>query len=196
MITFKQFIAEDSTLDLRALCAKFILESRGVPLYRGTNRVINVPTIITPRTNRTPLMTKGSVQKYVDGWFEEHYNAKPRSNGLFAIGDYSVAFNYGKPHFVLPVGDYRYFWCKFGSEYVSDTFEVTSKITQKGNPGKTLEQITDEVMGDAGWSDKNLHEAISNGAEISLICEKAIMVPLSGDNTPAALLKQYTELIS
>lgn len=187
MFTFKEYLLEDSDsrtiseVELQNLCAKFIKESGGLPLYRGTNRRFKGPTIITTRKDRRPSLTRTSVHQLVDDWFNEHYGFRPRSNGLFTIGSMREALSYGAPHFVLPVGDFKYVWGKYknipewkhlAGKSILDTYEVTSRLRGK-------ESAVDEVMSTVEWFTTNLKEAISTSAEITLLCDQAVMVPIN-----------------
>ena len=199
MITFRQFLLEDN-LDIPKLCAKFITESKGLPLYRGSGKSINEPTIITPRKDRSPLGTDREVHKAVDDWFKKNLDMNARTAGLFAIGDYQVAYSYGHAFFILPIGDFKYVWGKSDGEYISDTYDITSKITKKFNfqtekYRQSVEEITNEVLSKVEWFTTNLSEAIEHNAELSIICEKAILVP-TGDYDVENLKAQYKKLIT
>ena len=200
MITFRQFLLEDN-LDIPKLCAKFITESKGLPLYRGSGKSINEPTIITPRKDRSPLGTDREVHKAVDDWFKKNLDMNARTAGLFAIGDYPIAHSYGHVFFVLPIGDFKYVWGKSDGEYISDTYDITIKINRKKNaqqPGKywqSVEEIANEILSKVEWFTTNLSEAIEHNAELSIICEKAILVP-TGDYDVENLKTQYKKLIT
>ena len=185
MLTFKQYLLEDSNVisetEMRGLCAKFIKESGGLPLYRGSNRRFNDITLITTRKDRRPSLTRTPVHQVVDDWFNEHYGFRPRSAGLFSIGSMREAGSYGAPHFVLPVGDFKYVWGKYknilgwgdlAGQPILDTYEVTSRIRGEG-------AAVDKVMSSVEWSTTNLKEAISTNAEITLLCDQAVMVPIN-----------------
>ena len=186
MLTFKQYLLEDSNVisetEMRSLCAKFIKESGGLPLYRGSNRRFNDITLITTRKDRRPSLTRTSVHQVVDDWFNAHYGFRPRSAGLFSIGSMREAGSYGAPHFVLPVGDFKYVWGKYkdipqwgdySGQSIIDTYEVTSRV--RGKEGAAV----DEVMSSVEWFTTNLKEAISTNAEITLLCDQAVMVPIN-----------------
>lgn len=197
MITFRQFIAEDGAeeLDIPQLCSKFIQESRGLPLFRGTGRRYNAPVQITPRADRRPSNTNARVHDAMDDWFEERFNVRARTAGVFVIGDVDIANTYGYPYFVLPVGDYRYFWCKYEGDYVEDTYDITREIFVAAE-GKNVQATTNKIMNKTQWYTDRLHLAIAKNAEITLICSSYIMVPFDTRLSEKERADFYADLIA
>ena len=184
MTAFKQFLLENVRRDIPKLCVEFIEESHGLPLYRGSSQKVKNPTIITPRKDRTPVDTPGEIHAAMDDWFEEHYGVRARSAGVFATGNKFTASSYGTPYFVLPIGDFKYFWAEDISFQtingaVKDTILISDQIRrlQSRTPDE-LKQNTNEILTKRfKIKTTNLSKAITEFSEITLVCDQYIIVP-------------------
>lgn len=89
-------------------------------IYRGTNKkIIDIEKII-PRKNRKPKDMSPNLQKIFDEFFYKKFRWKPRSEGVFTIGDIkSIRGVYGIPYIFVPIGEYKYLW----SPDVDDLYE-------------------------------------------------------------------------
>lgn len=208
MLSFKQFLAELEDLEGNQLdeiqaqiqehCQPFLNEAAGNPLYRGLKskdeRWGAYHTAFV-RKDRRPLTTGELTSKAFDDWFNERYGYRIRSAGLFVSGQYGEANFYGHPHYVFPMGDFKYCWAewsKFAAEgdyprsgVVEDSLAISSRIgdtfqrmrTDGGKPDR--KEVVDHVLDkEIDWHFDNLPKAISQRAEIILFCDRVILVPV------------------
>ena len=196
MITFKQFLLEDN-LDIPKLCAKFITESQGLPLFRGSTNLHKEPIVVKVRKDREPMTTGKTVHYALDKYFLEKFNMTPRSSGCFSTGKISTAEKYGKPYFILPIGDFKYMWATMEKEPVDDTYDIVMKIKGFGNSTADATEVFNNMerafsLFDIEWHVDGLPAAIKNGAEIALVCDKVLYIPIDEFET---VEKQYLEII-
>ena len=149
MITFKEFIAEDGTKEvkfediLHGDCSNFFKQSqKNALLIRGVSsygqRVGNLEVggkefsseggykfklfKRTVRKDRKPMDTAPLVSRLIDDWFEENMGIRARSEALFCFGEAGrrATTQYGETVVVLPIGKFAYTW----SPEVGDLFDI------------------------------------------------------------------------
>lgn len=202
MTTFKQFLLENLRRDIPKLCAEFIEESHGLPLYRGSSQKVKNPTIITPRKDRKPTDTPVEIHDAMDDWFEENYGVRARSVGVFATGSKHSASTYGTPYFILPIGDFKYFWAEDISFQtingaVRDTILISDQIRrlQSRTPDE-LKQNTNEILTKrVKIKTTNLSRAITEFSEITLVCDQYMIVPFDTELDNNLREKYYQSII-
>lgn len=196
MITFKQFLAEEKTTadiiqSIPELCAKFISESGGLPLFRGFGTKEQAKATgakeETIRQDRRPKDSSNESHDLMDLYFQKKLGKKIRSASLFCSGS-QAAGGYGFLHYVLPVGDYSYLWGSIKGEPISDTLtlskEIDNQLLDNESNDLTREEIINQVMDKVDWHQDNLKEAIKGGSkpghfvEIAIMGHKAILVPI------------------
>lgn len=114
--TDEQYTDEDFEEIIKVIedeCSEFINEVKS-PIFRGAKNVDETYTrgmgVRSSRTDRIPLDTKIEVSEILDDLFEERFNIRLRSNGVFTSKLPNVASDYGRPYLFFPIGDYKYFW--------------------------------------------------------------------------------------
>ena len=190
----------DRVEDIRVNCQPF-LQATELPLYRGLAGFIKRPLtrakVSQVDKNRTPRDTHPEVQQLIDDWFEQRFDLRPRSQGLFCSGNIKVAKYYGPPFYVFPVGKFDFVWglTKQGhnpltdSVYLSELIKNKLKVTPFHTP-KLKAEITDELMNTVNWYDSNLVEAQQEGGEIIIVCDEVILLPVSNAPDYPELLKR------
>lgn len=234
MISFKQFLAEveddyGNNIDavreqIQKYCQPFLRESDGRPMFRGvwTNDAkVGMYRTMFVRKDRKPKDAAPVQSKAFNDWFKKNHGISPRTEGLFVTGNYHEAEPYGKPHFTLPMGEFKYVWgeWKYGQDdgnplgndgVINDTMRVMKTIRfvankiAKGhdfNPHSTeeldpahYEAAAEKVMSAVTWHFDDLPTALKSGCEITVFCDKVILVPAS-DNKHNALAA-YEKLIT
>ena len=110
-------------------CSSFISELKSSGdnlLFRGVKKIregsdspIDGLYVKTPRKNRMPLDTESNISDMFDDDFEQKFEIRLRSEGVFATKDPKAASTYseydinikGRKSFIFfPIGDYEYFW--------------------------------------------------------------------------------------
>lgn len=187
--TFKQFLKTGSTVEnLHEKCGLFIEQSEGRPLYRGygtrVSSLFSSGREVPIRKDRRPRDSTQYVHDLMDAYFEEKFGEKIRSSGLFASGNISVARKYGTPHFVLPVGKFKFFWAEFDGKPIKDTLGIARHIENMMITKWDREKhfVTKQIMDEITWRDDDLPRAIESGAEIAFLAESAILIPVGDLN--------------
>lgn len=70
------------------------------------------------RQERKPKDSFGPNSKILDQYLDTRFGWKPRSQGLFVIGNVDVAGTYGKEYLVFPVGNFKYVWNKKRADFL------------------------------------------------------------------------------
>lgn len=177
--TFKDFLTGVPTQDIKEKCQPFIKESGGRPLYRGYG-INSKSKEIAIRKDRKSRDTDFLVHTLMDEYFDEKFGLRTRTQGMFTSGGKNQASVYGMPHYVFPVGEFKYIWGLHEGRPIFDTLILSNRIKGKifGEEEKAKElakQILDEVV----WKRTDLQEAMKLKAEIIIFCESVIIVPVS-----------------
>lgn len=181
--TFKDFLHTGSSEDLLARCESFLEQSGGLPLYRGYKKSIagrfGRATEVTVRKDRKPRDTKLLVHNLMDEYLKEKFGTKVRSEALFTTGDMQTTLAYGKPHYVFPVGEFKFVWVELDGYPVVDTLKISREIKDAvpKHHSSDLPAVTREIMDKYTWRTDNLKLAIKKGIEIAIICDKVILIP-------------------
>lgn len=178
--TFKDFLTGVPTQDIKEKCQPFIKESGGKPLFRGYGIGNSKSKEVAVRKDRKSRDTDFLIHTLMDEYFDEKFGLKARTQGMFTIGDKNQASVYGMPHYVLPVGEFKYIWGLDGAKPISDTLVLSERIKSAilGEEEKAKDiakQILDQVV----WKRTDLQEAMRMKAEIIIFCESVIIVPVS-----------------
>jgi hypothetical protein len=185
--TFKDFLTGDSKLDIRQKCAPFLEQAGNRPLYRGYGgpfaSLVKGAREVTVRKDRKPRDSTPFVHGLLDTYFQKKFGVKVRSEGLFATGDKNAARLYGQLHYVFPVGDFKFVWGEHNGEAIYDTMRWARTIENLMRVSKEeeAEGVAAKVLDEITWHDDNLAKAISSGAEIALLCDSVIIVPVRKD---------------
>ena len=185
MNSFKNWLAKADLI--KQNCQPF-LQMTDLPLYRGQGSLLNFnifekARVEQIRKDRRPKDTPEYVQIALDNWFFQNYGFKPRSQGLFCSGSGVEARVYGKLHYVFPVGKFEHLWMRPVGQVspMRDSFRLTQDIkhamyTQEANKAA---EIVENTMAQYECHTDNLELAIAGGAEITLICDEVILVPVA-----------------
>lgn len=168
---------------LKKDCSKFLRE-RGKPtnfLYRGTTRPVKDIVKIIPRKDRKPLDTPQELSDLMDKLFMPKFGWRPRSSGVFAIGDKDAAEEYGEVSLFFPIGDYKYIWSpKITDFYFSllmsgFTEREGGKRVSVYDPGNKIhvEKIKKMVN---SYINSKLSSAVESGNEIMFMCKSYYLV--------------------
>jgi len=182
--TFKDFLKIGSKEDLIKKCGPFIEESKGLPLYRGygmkMSAALHGQREVTVRKDRKPRDTSIEIHNIMNAYFFKKFGVNVRSEGLFAIGDIKRASSYGHPHYVLPVGKFKYVWAEWNGKPVHDTLAATWAIKDAMwlKPAADQERLALKALDEFTWHSTDLPRAIKSHAEIALLCDKAIIIPV------------------
>lgn len=179
--TFKDFLAGSPGKKIKEKCGPFLRQSGGQPLYRGYGiapgyRVREVPI----RKDRRPRDTSPLVHSLMDDYFDERFGMRVRSQGLFTIGNPSKTDQYGYPYFVFPVGDFRFIWGELEGRPVQDTLMLSNMIKDRTRtaPASEAPAIVKEVLDSVEWRTTGLEDAIRSGAEVVILADSALIVPV------------------
>ena len=96
-------------------------------LFRGINYPHDVEKGFeerVPRKDRRPTDTPKRVQLAFDIEYENKYNWRPRSTGVFCANLTEGTYGYGHTYYIFPIGKYRYTW----SPDVKDFFITQGRI--------------------------------------------------------------------
>ena len=182
--TFKDFLKTDPTEGIQEKCRPFIEQSKGLPLYRGygnkVGSLVKGAREIDIRKNRKPRDSSQLVHDLMDRYFHKKFGVNVRSEGLFAIGNKKRSERYGAPYYVLPIGEFKYVWGSLNGRTVADTMSFANEIKeiQQSQPSSEGDAITSYVLDRIDWHTDDLHNAIAYDAEIALLCDKAILIPV------------------
>jgi len=170
----------DEAIDMiKRNCKKFIKESKGKPLYRGT---MNAPKELLTKKDIRIRSKSGGYGKWFDAINKAMYNDKmkfTRATALLATGDKRQADQYGDMYQIYIIGDYDFLWSNKIYDY-ADVEQTLRKLygNAKGSEYylkyRTIAADYDfDEMGKMYWgltkpaySDKNLSVAIQSGNEI------------------------------
>lgn len=212
MITFKQFLNEDETLEdlgsfVKEHCAQFLSKSnhagllfRGIKDHPVTGKFkCSLPnengpvalrthylnySIIKVRKNRLPKDTSLDVHYALDNWFEREHDIRARSETIFCVPETAKnrTKNYGKTAIVFPMGSFKFIW----SPEVRDLFdEVGSGRALKTEDGTEFDlDKVDAFMNKFDYRTTGLDSAIKQrNIEIMIDCDQYLAI-----TAPAAAL--------
>ena len=124
---FREKVIKDIAKTILGNCSQY-LKAIGFPknstnwLLRGESGspsqkpIDTLTTPLTVRSDRRPRNTPLQVHQYVDEWLAGpaggHFGWNPRSAGLFTVGRFSIAADYGVVHAVFPIGNFNYLWAE------------------------------------------------------------------------------------
>jgi hypothetical protein len=184
--TFKDWLLQPNKI--KDECQPFLKQAEGHPLYRGISTSLFKPFFKTKVTvvqkDRKPRDSAKFVHDLMDDWFMKNYGVKARSEGLFSTGKITAAKGYGQVAYVFPVGNFKYLWATMmngETEHgVGDTLSASRRIQEKCLYSKKEDapKITDIEMRKYAWHTDNLVAAIESGAEITILCDEVILVPV------------------
>lgn len=181
--TFKQFLNEE---DIPALvdilkrdCKQFLHQSGGKLLYRGMDRLGEYQNEVMLKTERVsyykksirkdrrPSTTNKTIHEYIDDWFEEKFNVRPRSNAAFCYGAdaRNVTLFYGsKGAVIFPIGEFKTIW----SPNISDLF---GKLDEDDVDGNSPRENVDHYLNEYDYQQGGLKSALGSKSEIMIVGE-------------------------
>lgn len=125
MITFKQFLAEDTEnlVDfLRKNCAEAVNDmfASDIYLWRGSEKTPDKKfqydgEVIEgffgqPRTDRAPRNTPRWAHDFFNEYFIDKFGEPLRSNSVFCYASRVSTQNYGREFALIPIGSYKIYW--------------------------------------------------------------------------------------
>lgn len=185
MSRFRDWLSNGVIEEIRTKCRPF-LDETDQPLYRGIWMMDAARLMggkeIQVRKDRKPRDSDPHASKLMDDWFEKHYGIRPRGQGLFCSGKVGEAKVYGTPTYVFPVGNFKYIWGVEAQDRdpLRDSLVLSNTIIDrmKVRPAAEAPQIVDEIMNKVDWYNDALEDAQDTNAEIVVVVDSAIMVPV------------------
>lgn len=194
MKTFKQFLAEERKIEMFSdlifqHCRPFLEASGGKGfLLRGIKRLSEVEAhsvldaegeemeyaVKTVRQDRRPLDITGFRSRVIDGWFDEKFGIKARSQCVFAGGnkmEVKDLKHYGTPCAIFPIGEFKYVW----SQEVEDVF---GDMNVFANTEDELEEKIRDWFDRRNYQTDGLDLAVQLSKEIMIKCDRYYAFPL------------------
>lgn len=189
--TFKDFLRDNPSKDIKEKCAPFLRQSGGLPMYRGYGtRILAHAREREVRKDRRPRDSEAQIHDLMNDYFEKKLGTRVRSEALFAIGSARAARAYGHLHYVFPVGEFKFVWGTLDGRPVSDTLHLANRIRDEMKVSYASEapKIAKQILDSVEWRTTGLEEALESGAEIAILVDRVILVPVDED-------AEYEELI-
>lgn len=201
MITFKQFLGEDSTDDfiefLHRECQPFIDKAKGSgvairgmdqagPVFqvfttpRGRSMPVHINSV---RKDRKSLSTPDVYHQAIEGWLQGEFGVAGRTGSVFVYGERSAMHteDYGQPYIIFPRGEFKFLW----SPVVGDLYDV---LIMEFGPAFKLGR-TDEVSPEditryvksLQYTDRDFNLALQSGNEIMIECDEYYAIPMNSE---------------
>ncbi|WP_300760225.1 hypothetical protein [Janthinobacterium sp.] len=201
MITFKQFLGEESTDEFSEFihreCQPFIDKAKGSGVaIRGMDqpgRVIhtyNTPQahplhvhINTVRKDRKSLSTPDVYHRAIDGWMQDEFGIAARTGSVFVFGERSAHHteNYGQPYIIFPRGDFKFLW----SPVVGDLYDaLIMEFGPAFKMGRTDEVSPEDItryVKSLQYTDEDFNLALQSGNEIMIECDEYYAIPMNAE---------------
>lgn len=180
--SFKDFLKGNTSQELHEKCAPFLKQSEGKPLYRGYGMTPGFKSKeVEVRKDRQPRDTAPLIHKLMDDYFNDRFGMRVRSQGLFTIGDSFKSDAYGYPYYVFPVGEFKFLWGELDGKPIQDTLLLSNMIKEKTrvSPSAEAPTIVKEILDKVKWKTTGLADAIESKAEIIIMVDKVILVPVN-----------------
>lgn len=168
----KQLLEQEAQPDYAQIVqetSEFFGRTTGGLLFRGLQRELHEPRLVTPRTNRTPTDTSIDVHQVLDQAFHRRFGVRYRSNSIFATGDLSVARMYsaGDVAVALPVNGMRFCW----SPEIDDLYEhmlraMKDNAVEIPDEAERLDFCVEKAL--ETYEQTNLAAAVNTGHEVMI----------------------------
>ncbi len=167
------------------------------PLFRGVKYGGNEAMVVPVDQNRPPKHSSVYIQDGFDEALKERGFKSLRGNSIFCTGDEDEAEGYGDVYRVYPIGAFTFTWSPEVKDLISYSNIIYRTFGLKdanGNPFTSLNrdanaaqaQEAGGIVGDFGkivdsldYRDTDLVAAIRSKNEITISCQKVLMVPLN-----------------
>lgn len=154
------------------------------PFYRGlltpsddAVRIGNLGFVATVRDDRTPLHSPKVVHDFFNEIISEAGGTANRSNSLFITSLLRDTKIYGKPHVIIPLGEYRYTWANYWMDWYSKVENVlyssSSMVAHIEQDSPKVRKLREELLKDIRI-DTGLQEAYQQGSEVMVACKEAL----------------------
>lgn len=182
--SFKNWLTGANIISER--CRPF-LDMTDMPLYRGVSTKLTAPFFKVKtevvRKDRRPRDSTKFAQTLIDNWFQENFGIKPRSQGVFCMGNIEDVKQYGHPAYLFPVGEFKFIWAVWKKDKtpVKDTLTISRQISDVMYTQHEADaaEVTERAMCRAEWHfNEKLKDAQISGAEIVILCDEVILVPV------------------
>ena len=170
---------------IRENCQPYLKEK--VIMYRGYNKKpIALLRKMRRRKLRKPKDTDIRIHKMADKYFNKKFGWKPRTQGVFALGDKISATYYGRPYYFFPIGKFRYVWSPYQDDFFSGTAFWKGDI-ERGYISKVENEMETRV---SKYIDTKLRNAVNKqGSEVAFDVDNFYL--MSGRLITADELKKY-----
>ena len=182
----EQYLTEEFDADfektydiLKRDCLKFLKESKGLLLYRGTNKGVSDRIVKrSVRQNRLPLDMPLDYHREFDKELYKKFHWYPRTQGVFATSDSLEAGNFGLSYLFFPIGNYKYvwsssyydIWVKFKQAFPEIYSSSSTSYKHKEDHLKWIKNAVSTYI------NNKLYDAIVAGHEISFKCDNYYLV--------------------
>lgn len=142
--------------------------------YRGVSSQHDLakPSILSPRTDRTPRDSPPRFHAIADAWFKQRFKVRYRSQAIFLTSQVGIAAHYGSSHEhvmrVVPLTSYTYCWSPLLADLLSIAVELASA------PEKAIH----ERLSHSQYRQDSLDEAAKSGHEVMLSCDQLLYIPI------------------
>jgi hypothetical protein len=134
---------------------------------------------IRVRKDRVPLDISKSATEILNSLFERDFGIKYRTQAAFVKGDKSSTIEYGSPHVILPIGEFKYCWSPNIEDlyvYAAYKFDL-EKIGQLQNPEEKIKEVYEK----GEYKSNGLLMALTNYKkhEIMVACDEYYAIEAS-----------------
>jgi hypothetical protein len=163
---------------LKTDCLKFLKESKGLLLHRGTeNGILSRIVKKAVRQDRRPLDMPYAYHEEFNEILYKKFHWYPRTQGVFATSDKMDAGNFGISNLFFPIGNYKYVWSPSHNDI---WISLQSKFIEIF-PGNQFYNNKDEHIdwlktAASTYINSNLYDALVMGHEISFKCDSYYLI--------------------
>jgi hypothetical protein len=184
---FNKYITEENDIEFEKIydilkkdCFKFLKESKGLVLYRGTERGASARIEKkNVRKDRLPLDMPPTLHEVFNEELHKKFHWYPRTQGVFATSNPSEASAFGIGNFFFPIGNYKYIWSPSYKDIWLSLKKHFPEIysSQDDVSGKYKNEYIDWIKKAAAtYISNKLYDALVAGHEISFKCDSYYLV--------------------
>lgn len=158
--------------DIMAKCSQILqaYNTTGKLLYRGLNSDIGPKFFSASPKNRTPMNMYGTVNDFIEEWFNNKKFVATRSNSIFATSNFNDAENYALDdlvYVIFPIDGFKFTWASQIEDLwhaMPDDFDSKHIIKTKGIDD--LKDYVFKIMDKGDFRQTDLNKAITSGNEV------------------------------
>ncbi len=175
------FNAINNDIDGSILYRGLVLDS----FRRRAKEVAENVYLATVRKDRVSLNTPNASHAFIDAWMEKNLGAKFRSAAIFCVANYRTALSFGKPHVVLPIGEFKYAWSPFVEDLYSDFDNIGLGATPTSDEREDFFKKLEQTLEGSKYRTTELTRAIKEYPkhEIMVECDSYYAIGLDTYNS-------------